>query len=267
MKGDLVSDGFPLRINVSLLAIAIACAAISSLSDKETPRIAFLAMGWLLTLLAVGPFSFRSIWEYLKKGKPRDADPNTVIPGWKTFCHSMGIEEDIKVRVFPNLRNAYANGTTIEIGQPVLDSLDSVSIKGVFAHELAHIKGNHASKRKYLLVGVLVGVLFAAVLLLRVSYSSDLLGLYLFMFSVLLISTGFTGIAMRFILWPFEYKADLMADQYLKQNAVVSLLKAMAALRKIDVTRDSYSHPSINKRIASLDWSQRTKFKKWYFEL
>ncbi len=203
----------------------------------------------------------------MKKGKAEDVSPDTIIPGWKQFCQSMGIEEDIKVKVFPNLRNAYANRTTIEIGQPVLDSLDSVSIKAVFAHELAHIKGNHGFKQKWLLSGVWLGALVVAVVLLGIPYGCDLLGLCLFIFSVWLISIGFACTVIRFIFWPFEYKADLMADQHVQQNAVVSFLNAMAALREMDVTRDFYRHPSINKRIANLGWSQKTRFKEWYFKL
>jgi len=267
MRCKTILNGFPLRINVTLLAVAIVFAAISSLSDKETLRITCLVTGWLLTLGAVGPSSFGSVWERVRKGKPGDLDPNTVIPGWKQFCQSMSVEKDIKVKVFPNLRNAYAKGTTIEIGQPVLDSLDSVSIKAVFAHELTHIKTTYALKLRHLLVVILGGVVLATVLLLVFTYSVDPLGFPCFTCSALLILISFTGIAIRFTLWPDEYEADLIAKQYVNREAVVSFLTAMAALRKIDVTRDFYRHPSVNKRIANLDWSQKTRFRKWYFEL
>jgi len=267
MRCKTILDGFPLRVNVSLLGGAIVCAAVSSLPDREILRITCIVIGWLVTLAAVGPSLFGYERERLRKGKAEDVDPDTIISGWKQFCQSMGIEGDIKVKVFPNLRNAYANRTTIEIGQPVLDSLDSVSIKAVFAHELAHIKGNHGFKQKWLPFGVGFAALFAASPLLGVLYSFDLLGLYFFMFSVSLISISFTGIAIRFISWPFEYEADLVAKQYVNREAVVSFLTAMAALRKMDVTRDFYRHPSINKRIANLDWSQKTRFRKWYFKL
>jgi len=271
MRGKTILNGLSLRKNVSLLAIAIVCVIIASLYDEETLRITCLVAGWVLTLVAVVPSLFWYEWERVRKGKGEDVDPDTIVPGWKQFCQSMGIEDDIKVKVFPNLRNAYADRTTnrtlIEIGRPVLNSLDSVSIKAVFAHELAHIKGNHGFKQWCLLVGVLVVALFATVLLLGVPYSSDLSGLYLFLSSVSLISIAVAGIAMRFISWPFEYKADLKADQHVQQNGVFSFLNAIAVLRKIDVTRDFYSHPSVNKRIANLDWSQKTRFRKWYFEL
>ena len=274
MRCKTILNGFPLRINISLLAIAIICTAISSLFDKETLRNICLAIGWLLTLAAVGPSSFESVWERVRKGKARCVEaPNTVIPGWKQFCQSMGIEKDIKVKVFPNLRNAYATGTTIKIGQPVLDSLDSVSIKAVFAHELAHIKTNYALKLRHLLVVILVGVVLVGVASATVpslvfTYSVDQLGFSCFTFSVLsILIIGFMGIAIRFMSWPDEYEADLIAMQHVNRGAVVSFLTAMAALRKTDVTRDFYRHPSVNKRIANLGWSQKTRFRKWYFEL
>jgi len=246
----------------------MVCAAVSSLSDKETLRITCLVIGWLLTLVAVGPSSFWFVWELVRKGKARSVeDPNTVIPGWKQLCQSMGIEKDIKVKVYPNLRNAYANDTTIKIGQPVLDSLNSVAIKAVFVHELGHIKINYVLKLRHLLVVILVGVALATVMLLVFTYSAGPLGSSLLMCSALLILISFMGIAMRFISWPDEYRADLIAMQYVNRGAVVSFLTAMAALRKMDVTRDFYRHPSINKRIANLGWSQKTRFKKWYFEL
>lgn len=72
----------------------------------------------------------------------------------------------------------------------------------------------------------------------------------------------FHRLATPFISWPLEYEADVMADECVKQGAVVSSLNAIAKLRKMDVTRDFYGHPSINKRIANLDWPQRTRFKK-----
>jgi len=75
------------------------------------------------------------------------------------------------------------------------------------------------------------------------------------------------GIAIRFASWPDECEADLVAGRYVSPEAVVSFLTAMAELRKMDVTRDFYRHPSMTKRRANLDWSPRTRFRKWYLEL
>ncbi len=267
MRDKTILNGCSLRINVSLLAIAIICAAISSLSDKETFRITCLVSGWVLTLVAVVPSLFGFAQERVRKGKTRDENPNIIVPGWKQFCESMGIKEPIKVKVFANLRNARLNGTTIEIGQPVLDSLDSISIKAVFAHELAHRKIDYAPKPRHLLWFLLIVIVLVTVPRLVLIYSVSPLGLTRFTLLVLLILISFMGIAIRFISWPDEYEADLVAKQYVNRDAVISFLTEVAALRKIDVTRDFYRHPSINKRKANLDWSQKTRFKKWYFEL
>jgi len=273
MRGKTILNGLSLRKNVSLLAIAIVCATISGLPDKETLSITCIVIGWLLTLVAVGPSLFGFARENMKRGKARCVeDPNTIVAGWKQFCQSMGIKKDIKIKVFTNLRNARPNGTTIEIGQPVLDSLDSVSIKAVFAHELAHIKINDALKLRHLLAVILVCAIFVSVARATVplvfTHSVDQLGFSYFTLSVLLILIiGFMGIAIRFMSWPDEYKADLAAMQYVNRRAVVSFLTSMAELRKLDVTRDFYSHPSINKRKANLGWSKKTRFRKWYVEL
>jgi Zn-dependent protease with chaperone function len=261
MRCKTILKGFPLRINIALLVIAIICAAISSLSDKETLRNICFAIGCLLTLAAVVPSSFWSIWEQLRKGEGRCVeDPNTVILGWKQFCQSMGIEKDIKLKVFPNLRNAYHDGTTIEIGQPVLDNLDSVSIKAVFAHELAHSKIDYAYKLKHLLVIILVGVVLVTLWWLVFVYSVGPLGIFTYS-ALLIITIGFMGIVMRFISWPDEYKADLIAKQYVNREAVVSSLTTVAALRRMDVRRDFYRHPSITKRIANLDCHKKQGLK------
>ena len=270
MRGRTTLEGLPLRKNVSLLTIAIVCAMIAGLPDKEALRIACLVIGWALTFVATVPSLFAFLRERMRKGKATVLkDPNTVIPGWKQLCRAMGVKENIKVKVFPDLRNAFAtNRTTIEIGQPVLDSLDNVSIRAVFAHELAHHKIDCARKPRHLLWFLLVVIVLVTVPWLVFTYSVGPLGSACFTFSVLpILVIGFIGIATRFLAWPDEYEADLIAKQYVNREAVISFLTGMAALRKMDVTRDFYRHPSINKRKANLDWSEETRFRKWYLEL
>jgi len=270
MRSSKTLQGLSLRKNVSLLALAIVCAIVAGFPDKEAPRIACLVIGWALTSVATVPSLFAFLRERMRKGKATVMkDPNTIIAGWEQLCRAMGIEENIKVKVFPDLRNAYAtNRTTIEIGQPVLDGLDSVSIRAVFVHELAHHKIDRARKPRHLLWFLVVVTALATVPWLVFTYSVGPLGSACFTFSVLpILVIGFMGIAARFLAWPDEYEADLIAKQYVSREAVISFLTGMAALRKMDVTRDFYRHPSINKRKANLDWSEETRFRKWYLDL
>ena len=266
-------SGLSLRKNVSLLAMTTVCAVVAGIHGKEALGITGLVTGWVLASVAVVPSVFGFAREHVRKGKATYVeDANVIVPGWRQFCQSMGINEDIDVKVFANMRNARPNGTTIEIGQPVLDSLDSLSIKAVFAHELAHIKVRHPLKPRHLLWFVLTAAAFVGVTRAAVPsifiYNVHELGFSCFTLSILpLLIIGAIGIGIRFLSWPDEYEADVLADQCVKQGAVVSYLTAMAALRKMDVTRDFYSHPSINKRIANLSWSKKTRFRNWYFEL
>jgi hypothetical protein len=274
MRCKTVLNGFPLRVNIALLATAIVFAAVSSPVDEETLRIiCIIIVGWVLVLVAVVPSLHGFALERMTKGKARLVeDPNTIVPGWREFCQSMGIEKHIKIKIFANLRNARVNGTTIEFGQPVLDNLDSVSIKAVFAHELAHIKINDDRKLRHLLWLVLVGAVLVRILRATVpwvfTYTVYQPGFSCFIFSVLsILAIGLVGIAIRFRSWPDEYEADLMADQCVKQDAIVSALSALATLKNMDVTRDFYLHPSINKRKANLGWPRRTRFRQWYLAL
>jgi Zn-dependent protease with chaperone function len=263
----------PLRINVLFLVIAIVLTVVSNLSHNQVLGIMLLATGWVLTLVALVPSLLGFVREHARKGKGRYADPDIIVPGWSQLRQSMGIERDIKVKVFPNLRNAYADRITmkIKIGQPVLDTLDRVSIKAVAAHELAHIGGHrkedYSVKQKSLLFGVWVGALLAVILLLIVSYGFDPVLSPFFWFSISLMLADFIGVATRFMLWPHEYQADLIAMQHVDRRAVVSYLTAIARLRKREMTRDSYTHPSVNKRVANLGWSKKTRFKRWHFEM
>ena len=265
MSCKRVASGFRLRVNVSFLSLSIVFAVIASHCAGGDLETIGLGTGALLTVVAVGPSSFWFMWERVRERKGKYEDPETIVPGWKRFCQSMGIEKAVQVRILTDSCNAYAGGSTIYIGQSVIDNLDSVSLKGVVAHELAHIKGNHELKRWCLLTGSVVasGVLFQAVL-----YGFHPSGSTAVACATLLIMVvGFAGIVMRFVSWPFEYSADTEADQCVRQGAVASALKAIATLRKMDFTRDFYRHPSVNKRVENLDGSQKARFRRWHIDL
>ncbi len=58
---------------------------------------------------------------------------------------------------------------------------------------------------------------------------------------------------MPLVSWPFEYKADAIAAQYVGKEQMVSALMKLADKNNIDMNRDSYTHPSISKRVARLN--------------
>lgn len=216
-----------------------------------------LAIALISLLLAIGPSLFGEIREQLKSGKPRGVDCSGVFLEIRDLCQSMGVTKDIKVKIVPTWRNAESKFSTIRIGEPILGKFDKASRDGMLGHELAHIKRNHSAKK--------IPILIAIIILLSVIYL--FVPLQFTPFTFLVLSFGIVGIASRFMTWPFEYEADVVAAQHLGHEAVESFLRAVADIRQVDIQRDFYFHPSIANRIANLGWSRQTRFKKWYFEL
>ena len=253
MAWQRVLRGLPLRVNRFILVIVIVLSVVSGLSSSETLRLILAAVGGALTLVALGPFVFKLIWEYLSKGKAHEAELSELVPDWRQLCKSMGIRKDVKVKSFPNLRNAAASGTTILIGRPILDSLDNIETKAVLVHELTHIRDRHQIKRTLLMAGVVGSAVLALFLLLAVLLRLGLSVYYLSEFSLLGILLCSFGLSMPHVCWPMEYSADLAAKQYVSKDAMSSALRGLAELRDTPPETDSYTHPSVNKRIARLD--------------
>jgi Zn-dependent protease with chaperone function len=256
----LIHRGFTLKINVILLGIVIVAALIYGFFDEEILRNICIATGCVSALLAVGPSFFGYLWEELTRGKPQDVDPDIVVPELRKLCRLMGIEEEIQVKVFPSLKNAAVRSSTLEIGQPLLDKLDSVAMKGVLAHELAHLKESSLKRFTFLIAVIVILVALVALVYQFTPFGSSF-------FTLLALSFGLMSISFRFITWPFEYEADLIAEKHVGRKAVESCLRELAVIRGVDTTHEFYFHPSITNRIASLGWSEKTRFKKWYFEL
>lgn len=252
MTGRRALKGLPLKANRLLLVAAIVCLIISGLSSDETLRNLLTAIGWSLVLVALVPFVSKLIWEELSKGKADNRDPSKITPRWSQLRHAMGIDRDVKVKVYPNLRNAGARATTIAIGQPVLSSLDSAETEAVLVHELAHIRGKHALKRVLWMIVVASVAMLVLLLLLGVLLRLGLSDCYFSGFSVVAILISSVGLAMPSICWTHEYGADVAAKQYVSKDAMVSALRKLARLRGTNLETDSYAHPSVNKRIVRL---------------
>jgi Zn-dependent protease with chaperone function len=236
--------------------VVIACAGVYVVLGNQAIRIICVSIGVILTLLASGPSLLGAIMEQSWKGKPLEFDFSSSLPELRQLRQSMGIKKEIKVRIVPNWLNAEARFSTIEIGQPVLVNMDAASRKALIAHELGHIKGNHSLK--------MIPVIVAALILMLILSLFTPLGISMFTF---LVPVAFIGIAIRFISWPLEYEADLIASQHTNNNGVISSLTILSKMRNTNATRDFYSHPSVDKRIANLSWSKQTRLKKWYIEL
>lgn len=149
-------------------------------------------------------------------------------------------EEDI-LEVAPEWINA---GATIDgriiLGQTIADEFDKEARKGILAHELAHLRAKHPTKRAIVLFLMSIPVL----LFITFLHLPNLVNLLL-LFSAY-------GLIVPMVSWRFEYDADAIATTFVGIEPVIKGLRKIAEVKHADVRRDTYSHPSISNRISRL---------------
>ncbi|HEX7474666.1 MAG TPA: M48 family metalloprotease, partial [Dehalococcoidales bacterium] len=115
------------------------------------------------------------------------------------------------------------------------------ALRCVLAHELAHIKKKHS-----IVLGILVLVLIGGVVV-SAMYSGNII---LFLLVILV------GAAIISVLsWYDEYQADSVAAKVVGSTEMASALRQVSAL--LNRGKDSFTHPSFEKRISSLTGSDK----------
>jgi Zn-dependent protease with chaperone function len=128
-------------------------------------------------------------------------------------------------------------GGTVYIGCTILCGLDNLALKGILAHELAHLKKRHSVK------GLLSILVFVPVPVYAFVSKSML------MIPILLNST-IGVLVFSLISWHHEYEADAVAAEYVGEKDMAYALEQAAGL--IHRPGDTLLHPSFNKRISHL---------------
>lgn len=128
----------------------------------------------------------------------------------------------------------------VSIGRAIICGLDNVALKGIFAHELAHLKKRHSLKSLAFLL----------------PFSALLIYLAVFYYVVPFFITLSIGIfILSLISWHDEYEADAVAAEYVDIKVMVGALEQISKL--IYRPGDTLTHPSFKKRIS------RVRALKW----
>lgn len=128
-------------------------------------------------------------------------------------------------------------GGTVRVGCLILCSLDNAALRGVFAHELAHLKKGHSIKILLCLVVFAITALLVGLLVTKP------------IIPILLIFTA--GILVfSLISWHFEYEADGIGADFVQKKNMVNALEQAAKV--IGRPGNSLTHPSFEKRISRL---------------
>ncbi len=125
----------------------------------------------------------------------------------------------------------------VRIGCTLLYGLDDLALRGIIAHELAHLKKSHSIKV------LLSFLLFVPVLSFWiVSDSTPIIPI--------LLTFNIWALVLSLISWHHEYEADAEAAEHVGEKDMAYALEQVAGL--IYRPGDTLAHPSFKKRISRL---------------
>lgn len=240
--------GFPFITNMILFLVVVTSALVFSVSSNNLLKLAFViplaistgmviipAMDFMLSFSETIKLMFK-----LEETKPiYSASISEEISSIASQMRFKGTNE-FPLKVLSGWLNAgmTGNGSMI-LGQPIVEEFDKNEREGVIGHELGHRKGYHWITR-IVLLALVFPLLYYFTQLPFPFYIN-----YLILFAVM-------GLIMPFISWPLEYQADAFAAKSIGAEKVISGLIKLASKADMDMDLDSYSHPSIARRINRL---------------
>ncbi len=270
----LILKGMPLRINFIILSFLVLLAILFNVIPQNIYFI-YVVIVLIGTMIIIIPYLHKSILESRKHKHVSkvniydkflnifrfrihlDLRKDEILYEMENLRNQLKIKKKIKLKIVPDFFNAATDGYTVYFGKPLIEILNEDEIQFILAHELAHISKNHVNKKLVIFFGIFLLILILFVFILKIHS----------FFSLITIFMGIMAMSSRFISWPYEYQADIVAVKLVQKNTLSSTFNKIASIRNIDINRGNYTHPSIHNRIINLDWSPKTRFKKWYFSL
>lgn len=244
---------FPFRVNLILYLTTIVLTILFSVVCQPIPKIFIgVALSLAVGMIFIPVMAFVTsiprmieLWSKLNEAKPvYSFGLMEEIASIATRMKTKVVDDYESVKYVSEWVNAGVTpGGSIVLGQLIVEEFHKEDREGILGHELGHRKGHHHLKRPGLFV-------LAMIPLLCCLAQSGLP-----FFVNLLISFAAIGLVMPLVSWPFEYQADAIAAKCIGPEGperVINGLKKLAASAGIDINRDSYTHPSISRRIKKL---------------
>jgi Zn-dependent protease with chaperone function len=242
-------QGFAFSTNRWVFLSMLTSAFLFAVTDIIGLKIIFGLVLVVTSSLSVVPLtecviSFpKKLQEIMTLFRARRNYSFALVEELSNLAKMMGVSlegEDI-LKVAPQWVNAGATTDgKIILGQIVADEFDREARRGIFAHELAHVKAKHPMRRFAVLILASIPVLLFISLLHLPS-----------IVNLLLVFSAY-GLILPKVSWHFEYEADAIAATWVGIQPVIKGLRSLAEAKHADITRDTYSHPSISNRISRL---------------
>ena len=247
-------QGFPLRVNLILYLVTIILTILLPVF-RQPIAILFIATALSLTTCMIFiplmehitsiPRMIR-LWNRLDEAKPvYSAGLMEEISSITTRIKMEAIDDYERIKYISGWINAAVMlDGSIVLGQTVVEEFGKEHREGILGHELGHKKGHHQLKGPLLLF--IMSIIFVIPLFFYLVRSP-----LPFLIDWLILYAA-VGLVVPFVSWPLEYEADAIAGKYIGEETVINGLRKLATSASIDVNRDSYTHPSISRRIKRL---------------
>lgn len=234
------------RLIILLASVSLVIALVSS-GQVRTVSIGILTI--LVIILFIRLFIYWS--KSSRKSNPDCHRGHEAMNIMAELANEMNVKlhPTKSLQIVPGLRGANSAplpffsgckahfGGTVHVGCTILCGLDNLALKGILAHELAHLKKWHYARGLLSFLVVIPVTVYGFV-----SKSMPTIPI------LLTITIGI--LVFSLISWRHEYEADAVAAEYVGKKDMAYALEQIARL--IYRPGDTLAHPSFKKRISRL---------------
>lgn len=241
---DLVKSGVRSKLLMSAVTLSTACLFVVESSPvlKLLLILALLASSEVM-ILQWGDYWIEAVVARLKMaGRVVSWDEIPEFTAYRELARQMGVKLNRKrpFGVQEGLKNAYADPLTgqVVIGDQLLRGLAPEQMLAVIAHELTHLKKNHASKM------LLTGLLLACLVFAALSHAGAPRPVaFLATFAAYMI-------AFVCVNQENEYSADSGAARQVGGESLIAALQEIVPRERWSI--ESETHPSVQDRVSRL---------------
>jgi Zn-dependent protease with chaperone function len=229
VTGMIAVNAFTIFAKFPNLALKLAALAVF-----------FVSSGVLMPSIAS---QFSSQIQSMRRHRRRTTRP--MPENFKQLQNRMGV----RLKEFATVpgKGAYTNGRCVVFGEKSLRDLDFNGLIGVFAHELAHIRGRHILVRAIAACGLVLVPVNAWWAISSPIFLSELFTIIILQVMATIAIVVFMSIAMIPVNWKLEARADKVATEFVGKRAMESAL--LNITEEKNHKTPSETHPPISERV------------------
>ena len=254
LKDVLFFDLRVIAVSFSILWILyfIMISTILYLTDANSSDLLINAIIFLLLAVMMSYDTIIMPIVYLS-GNPKDVNRHPDYERWSNDINQNNYKVYLAKK---DIINAFATGVlpfsrSIILGKPLVDQLTEEEVKGILAHEVAHLKNHDIIKQLLISISIFFVCYASSIPLYPILYSWPLSHLWVAVHWIL-----FYGLPNLYIMGWYqrftEYRADSFAARMVGKDSIINALKKMNEITEGGLEKKTLTHPVLSKRIQSI---------------